>query len=126
MVMVSNLEIVGKVRLYLDKQLNLADFRKWVVCAHLEMQDQKSQHVDVDKEAAQFLAAIEGQYADFSDGIVSEDSWRERLKELLNTQSSQVFHIRSVMISTSSSTVALPDFRTSVVPGPSSVCLANK
>ena len=80
--MVSGFEIVDKIWAYLSGQMNLVFFREWIVRAHLEVEGQKG-GTEIDRDAARLLAEIEGRYAEFSDGIVSEDLWRRRLASLI-------------------------------------------
>ena len=83
--MVSSLTIVEKIRAYLGGQMNLHSFREWMVESHLEMQSEKAKPESeaADQDAARLLAELEGRYAEFSDQLVPEATWRRRIAGLI-------------------------------------------
>jgi hypothetical protein len=78
--MVSSPEIVQKIHEYLDGKCDLDTFRLWMVRAHLEMQGEKAKG-PVDPEASALLAHMELTYAQFSDEIIPESSWKDLLRQ---------------------------------------------
>ena len=83
--MVSSFAIVEKMRAYLGGQLDLHSFREWMVESHLEMQKEKAgpEGKVSDRDAARLLAELEGRYAELSDELVSESTWRSRVAALI-------------------------------------------
>ena|SRR5579862_1880776 len=80
--MISGFDVASKLQQYLAQQINVESFREWVVCAHIEIANEKDAS-RVDSEASRLLADIQGRYAEFSDGLVTEDALRRRIGALL-------------------------------------------
>ena len=85
--MVSGFDVLNKIRSYLDGQINLDSFREWVVSSHLEN--------NADENALRLLSEIEGKYAEFSDELIPENRWKNRLRALIapQPQSAESFYL---------------------------------
>ena len=80
--MVNGFDVASEINKYIAKQINLDQLREWVLCAHIAVADEKDK-ANLDNEAVRMLAEIAGRYAEFSDGLVSEDVLRKRIGAIL-------------------------------------------
>ena len=61
---------------YFSGEVDVSGFRDWCMEMYLDKRD------DFDKDAKRLVAEIEGSYAEFSDGLVSEAFFQQRLQQI--------------------------------------------
>jgi hypothetical protein len=80
--MLNSFEILHRINSYLDGDISLEAFRKWMVEQHLAIEANRDSK-DFDAVAAHLLADIEARYAELSDEGVLESDWKGRLRSLI-------------------------------------------
>lgn len=107
--MVSGPDILNKIRDYLNRKQSIESFREWVISANIEMKSQKDKPQADDIAADRLLSEIEGRYAEFSDGLVSEEVWRKRLAGIVVPEPYTLASYVLTSFYSSPSNPALPD-----------------
>ncbi len=90
--MVSRIDVLQKLYLYLRGDMDLRSLRDWVV------QIQLGNENDLDDYAKRLLSEIEGRYAELSDGLILESSWRRHLQELFQPEQPRTESIVSSIV----------------------------
>ncbi len=90
--MVGNMDVLQKIYSYLRGDMSRQSFRDWIVEVQLNHES------EIEKEASQVLAEIEGYYAEFSDDLIPESAWRKKLEALLRPEQPSTESSASILV----------------------------
>lgn len=77
---------------YLSGKIDLPSFRDWLVQVQVENEN------NLDDDSKLLVSEIEGRYAEFSDALVSESSWKNRLVDLLRERQPGTESLASISV----------------------------
>lgn len=93
--MVNNFEVVKKIHEYMKSEIDLGEFRDWIVQTQIALEGTVDCVSVSDTQVKELLGEVEGRYAELVRGIVSVEEWKRRLEVLIVPKSGASRHLTS-------------------------------